>query len=118
MKFIVTIFVVATAVVLWLQPWSKPAPASSYVELRVIDENGRAVPGAKVVRDGIAIGNTDSYGEWRRTLLLSTTTPVVFDVSKVTDAGVVRSVRHMIQPADVKQTLRMSVKLALMSNRR
>ena len=51
-------------------------------EVKVIDETGRPVQGAKVEKDGLKVGTTDSFGEWRRYLQTESGTVLTLKITK------------------------------------
>ena len=75
---------------------------SAYCEIKVIDSDGRPVPGAHVREKDKALGVTDSFGEWRRFVNVKPGMILAFTIMKKTNHGTVLSaVKNLAVPLSV-----------------
>ncbi len=85
----------------------------AYLELRVIDMDGRPVAGATVSSKARAVGVTDSFGEWRRFMRVTLGSKLSLNVSKSIDGKTVKARKLLAIPAKAPEVGDLEVKGAL-----
>jgi hypothetical protein len=110
------VIAVTSSVTVWSSKQSgadKTQMPYAYLELRVIDMDGRPVAGAVVSNNKSSIGVTDSFGEWRRFMRVALGGNLRLTVSKTMKGKFVRSIKNVTIPVSLPVAGDLEIKSSL-----
>jgi len=91
---------------------------TAHIEVKVLDDAGLPVTGAKVFERDVLMGQTDSYGEWRRFARYHAGDSLPFRVAKRTQSGVLEITKNFAIPVENNgETVELNATLMLLSDK-
>ncbi len=91
---------------------------TTHIELKVLDNAGLPVTGAKVFERDVLMGQTDSYGEWRRFARYHAGDSLAFRIAKRAPSGVLEISKNFAVPVENKgETVELRATLLLPSEK-
>ena len=85
----------------------------AYLELKVLNADGRPVPGANVATNAKSLGLTDSFGEWRRFMRVALGESMALEVTKSMDGKTRAIVKNLLIPTKLPTIGELEVKASI-----